>query len=229
MNKESHDDDVTFMKIEGRRRKEKMPKDTFFNLPEEKKDRVLDAAIDEFARRPFYKAKISSIVKKAEIAKGSFYQYFEDKKDLYKHIMEISAQKKLSYINQDMMRNMDNYGFFELLREVYQSGFRFAKEYPRLVSIANMLVNSSEELYQEIFKEQKHKSIDFFQQVLERGVEKGELDPKIDPRLVAKLLTTLSNSMAELIFEDGKLDSDDMETIDKMLYIIENGIKNNSG
>ena len=59
-----------------------MPKETFLNLPEEKRNRILDAAIQEFAANPYDVASISNIVRKVGIAKGSFYQYFEDKKDL---------------------------------------------------------------------------------------------------------------------------------------------------
>ncbi|NLY51524.1 MAG: TetR/AcrR family transcriptional regulator, partial [Firmicutes bacterium] len=78
-----------------------MPKDTFFNLPEDKRQRIIDAAIDEFAHRSFHDARITAIVDAAGIAKGSFYQYFEDKKDLFKYIIGLIAERKIEYINQD--------------------------------------------------------------------------------------------------------------------------------
>ena len=59
-----------------------MPKITFFNLPDEKRQLILDIAIDEFAENDFANVSISRIVARAGIAKGSFYQYFEDKDDL---------------------------------------------------------------------------------------------------------------------------------------------------
>ncbi|MGX7420647.1 TetR/AcrR family transcriptional regulator [Carnobacterium gallinarum] len=60
-----------------------MPTQTFFNLPEDKQQRLLDAASAEFSRVPFNSASINNIIKLAEISRGSFYQYFEDKEDLY--------------------------------------------------------------------------------------------------------------------------------------------------
>jgi len=60
-----------------------MPKSTFFNLPEEKKDKIIAVAIDEFAQNHYEKVTINKIVKRAEIPKGSFYQYFENKDDVY--------------------------------------------------------------------------------------------------------------------------------------------------
>ena len=58
------------------------PKETFVKLPEEKKDKIIKAAKKEFARVPFEQTSIKNIVEDADIARGSFYQYFESKEDL---------------------------------------------------------------------------------------------------------------------------------------------------
>ena len=60
-----------------------MPKKTFIQLPKQKRETITQVAIDEFANHGFDKASINRIVEGAHIAKGSFYQYFKDKKDLY--------------------------------------------------------------------------------------------------------------------------------------------------
>lgn len=64
-----------------------MPTSTFFNLPEDKKNKMLKAANKEFERVPIEQVSIKNIVESAEIARGSFYQYFEDKEDLFQYIM----------------------------------------------------------------------------------------------------------------------------------------------
>ena len=64
-----------------------MPTNTFFNLPEEKKNKILKSANKEFARVPIEQVSIKNIVEDAEIARGSFYQYFKDKQDLFEYIM----------------------------------------------------------------------------------------------------------------------------------------------
>lgn len=60
-----------------------MPKDTFNNLIEDKKRTIFDAAVQEFSKHCFSKASINQIVKTAGIPRGSFYQYFKDKEDIY--------------------------------------------------------------------------------------------------------------------------------------------------
>lgn len=56
-------------------------------MPEDKKNKILKAANKEFERVPIEQVSIKNIVESAEIARGSFYQYFEDKEDLFQYIM----------------------------------------------------------------------------------------------------------------------------------------------
>ena len=67
-----------------------MPTDTFMNLPTEKKTVILQAARKEFARVTYREASINRMIEEAGISRGSFYQYFPDKKDLLLFIMQES-------------------------------------------------------------------------------------------------------------------------------------------
>ena len=60
-----------------------MPTQTFFRLPEEKRERLTEAAWREFTSARFAAASINRIVRDAHIPRGSFYQYFENKEDLF--------------------------------------------------------------------------------------------------------------------------------------------------
>lgn len=64
-----------------------MPKKTFFNLPIDKKQKIIDAAYDLFIENDYKDVNIRSIAKKAGISIGSFYQYFDDKDDLYLYLI----------------------------------------------------------------------------------------------------------------------------------------------
>ena len=66
-----------------------MPTGTFFNLPEEKRERLIQGAMKEFVHVPLYKASVSNIIINAKISRGSFYQYFEDINDLYYYLVEL--------------------------------------------------------------------------------------------------------------------------------------------
>jgi len=64
-----------------------LPKDTFLNLPQKKRTKIIDAIKSEFARVPFDKVSINKIVQDADISRGSFYMYFDDKKDMLIYIL----------------------------------------------------------------------------------------------------------------------------------------------
>ena len=59
-----------------------MIKKTFYNLSEDKRQRIVNAIVKEFADSPTEKVSINRIIKVADISRGSFYQYFDDKVDL---------------------------------------------------------------------------------------------------------------------------------------------------
>ena len=65
-----------------------MPSATFCNLKEEKRERLIAAAIDEFASNLYVEASINRIIKNCQISRGSFYMYFNDKEDLYFYLLE---------------------------------------------------------------------------------------------------------------------------------------------
>ncbi|WP_028784798.1 TetR/AcrR family transcriptional regulator [Thalassobacillus devorans] len=76
-----------------------MPKQTFFNLPEEKKQILIQSAEKEFSRVPLFEASISNIIKAAGIPRGSFYQYFEGKEDIYFYLLDkMAGQRKGKFI-----------------------------------------------------------------------------------------------------------------------------------
>jgi AcrR family transcriptional regulator len=64
-----------------------MPTDTFFHLPEEKRSRLVHAIKEELARVPFNDLSINRIVHAAGIPRGSYYQYFTGKDDLYDYLL----------------------------------------------------------------------------------------------------------------------------------------------
>src|SRR5699024_2581867 len=76
-----------------------MPRQTFYNLPVEKKEVLVEAGEKEFSRVPLFEASIANIVKDAGIPRGSFYQYFDDKEDLYFYILkQYAAEKRIQLI-----------------------------------------------------------------------------------------------------------------------------------
>ncbi len=79
-----------------------MPKQTFFNLFPAKKELIEKIALKEFSSKPFEEVTVGVIVKECGIPRGSFYQYFEDKVDLFEFLVQKSRKDKLVLISKTL-------------------------------------------------------------------------------------------------------------------------------
>jgi len=77
-----------------------MPTETFFRLPEEKRQKVLAAIYGEFSSYSFDQVSINRIVQHADIPRGSFYQYFKDKNDLFFYLLSTFSEQVLERTGQ---------------------------------------------------------------------------------------------------------------------------------
>lgn len=203
-----------------------MPKETFFNLPEQKRLSIEKAAINEFVDYNFSSASINRIIEKCRIPKGSFYQYFEDKKDLYKHILKLITRKKIEYMSPEIA-NPENLDLFTLLRELYVAGLNFAKDNPRFVSIGNkFLTEKGSGIYEEVISENLATADNLFDLLLEKAVQKGEIRKDIDLKLVSHLISALNLSIIDYYMKDsaGGFDEGIIDLADKFLDFIQFGI-----
>lgn len=207
-----------------------MPTQTFLNLPEEKRTRILDAAIYEFSSHQFIDVSIAKIIEKAEIPRGSFYQYFMDLKDLYKHIFDIIVEKKLVYLHkaQEGFKNDD---IFQVIKNLYLGALDFAASEPELAKIGNMFYKEPESFRKEIMGGLEGKTSDFYLNLLKASYDKGEIDPNVDLEMAAFIFTTMNLSIIDFfITKTNKADLLSnkelmIETINKMFYILTNGVK----
>ena len=77
-----------------------MIKSTFYNLPDAKRQRIIDAIVVEFSNTEDEKVSINRIIKRANISRGSFYQYFDDKVDLVEVLLKSFVDRVLVGVNK---------------------------------------------------------------------------------------------------------------------------------
>lgn len=70
-----------------------MPTATWDRLNSSRRNAVLAAAEDEFAENGFSRGSLNVIARNAGVAKGSLFQYFEDKADLFGHIVDRASAR----------------------------------------------------------------------------------------------------------------------------------------
>lgn len=103
-----------------------MPTSTFFNLPEEKREKVVRAIKNEFSRVPFEKVSINKIVQSAGIPRGSFYQYFADRDDMLAFML-LDYQRQMVKTAKTSLR-ASNGDIFIALANILDATMQFARK-----------------------------------------------------------------------------------------------------
>ena len=131
----------------------------FENLPEEKKKRIIDACMEEFARNGYDKASTNNIVKKAGISKGAIFHYFGNKKNLYLYILDyvISYMTKRLYDiigtpSADVFERIMNTGLAKI-RLVYEEPLMYEIFYMAFISTPEELKEEIQKRYNKIYAE----------------------------------------------------------------------------
>lgn len=205
-----------------------MPKETFFNLPEEKQNLICEAALEEFATHPFRHASVNRIVRRAGIAKGSFYQYFEDKTDLFRYLLQKAGEVKMRYL-APALQSAAHGDFFTLLHDLYLHGLQMAVEHPRYAALGKRLIEDRT-LYAQIWSESAATAQDFFRPFIERAIARGEIRSDLDPALVSWLVTTLSGQLNEYYLEHvaSQYDARMMKTVEQFIAFLRHGLQPHS-
>ena len=210
-----------------------MPKKTFHNLPTEKREKIINAAIAEFAEFGLENASTNRIVSNSGIAKGSFYQYFADKLDVFNHLMDVVAREKTEFFKDKRPpgRNMDTFEYFRWMIKV---GMEFNSAYPRMAQAASRVLFVEGLYYGKIFAEYHEKTKEALAAMIKQAMKNGEVDPSVDVELAVMIMETWSNAITTYIISEGMKQKDIMkwarsaktqEKIDKMLYVMEYGLR----
>jgi AcrR family transcriptional regulator len=206
-----------------------MPKDTFFNLPEEKRKMIVSVAVDEFAANSYEQASINQIVAEAGIAKGSFYQYFDDKKDLFFHLLDLMVEIKATYISP-FLSNPEEHDFFTLLREIYLAGLQFAVDHPKYTEVGNRLLeDKNAPMFQEYAQANSQTAADYFSRLIDIGQARNEIRADIDRQLLIYMVTSLNELVItyHASYISKEYDKTMMYTLDTFIDFLKHGIASN--
>jgi AcrR family transcriptional regulator len=108
-----------------------MPTVTWARVDPNRRAAVIEAAESEFGAHGFSRGSLNVIARRAGVAKGSLFQYFADKRDLYAFIADIASQRVRAYM-EDLIRELDpSRPFFVFLTELLDGWVAYYAEHPR--------------------------------------------------------------------------------------------------
>ncbi len=180
-----------------------MPKRTFDRLDDNKKERVMRSAIEEFQVRGYENSKIDVIAQNAGVAKGSIYQYFDDKKELFLYSVTWAIEHFMKMIDrQTPLKDMDVYDYFlSGSRERFEM---FRKE-PLLISFAiDFSMGKYGSLAEEINRKLKQVGDEYELKLIANGKRKGTIRDDLDDKILLLFFQGITEKFSAEIISKAK-------------------------
>ncbi len=149
--------------------------------PQERRKSILLAALEVFSREGFYKAKVSDIAKAANIGKGTIYEYFDSKKNLFEEMIKFCiegySKEAQSFIGETTptLEKLKKYIMFEK-----QIMIRYG-------NIANIFVHEGDKIGKEVKKTIlgfRNRKLIYIEDIIKEGIENEEFKA-VNSKIVA--------------------------------------------
>ena len=169
-----------------------MAKPTYYNLEKDKQERLVDACMEEFSSYTFSDASINSIIKRAEISRGSFYQYFEDKEDCYLEMLDIIAEEKYRIFKDVVQAEASNVfeAYLNMLRQVKI----WMEAQPRYYKIGVLMELDKSSFIQKLIK-QNPGMMEYFLSLIRKDQANGIIRPDVNPQLLSDVLIGINQKL----------------------------------
>lgn len=209
-----------------------MPKDTFFNLNEEKQEKVVRSAIAQFTGNGYEKANIATIAKNAGIAKGSMYQYFENKKELFLYCLQWAMHlfgAKYRVYEVPSEANVFDY-FYDGAEQMLM---QLSEEREVTMFIQDVFLDKYSLLHDQSLEVMQNAVDAYLLKLIQDGKENGSIRRDIDENILALYMKGVSIKLKEYILgkvrSEGKDIIDDYESYRKDIKAILELLKNGMG
>ena len=178
--------------------KEKRYKETLEKISQEKRDKIIQIAVNEFAGKGFRGANINVIAKKAGISIGSMYNYFATKEDLFLTCMDEGYKLLEEAIGAVSLDNKDLFGKLE---ELVRAAQKFSRKYPEIHQLyLDATTEGLSDLSKQVSRKIENISAEFYRAEIQHAKEQGLVREDIDIRVATFcidniiLLTQFSNT-----------------------------------
>lgn len=164
-------------------------KPTFDHIPEQKRAKIIDVAVSEFANNGFENANINVIARKAGVSVGSLYKYFDTKTDLFLTAVNFGVQNVERIVEAVAGSSEDVMVRLERLTRI---AIDFSRRHSVLIKLYNEITSeNNSELVIQLSSAMEAAAAKAYKAVIRDGQRTGEIRSDIDIGLAAFLVDTL--------------------------------------
>ncbi|MBC2722238.1 TetR/AcrR family transcriptional regulator [Desulfosporosinus sp.] len=150
----------------------------------ERRQRLTECAIDLFIEKGYFNTSVREIIVKSGFGTGTFYNYFIDKEDILKALLEEFAEQIISGVSTYYTTEKDLYKrFIETKRvtmEIFAQNEKLSEIYSRVAGTSQTIDNC--------LKQFEDKLIDFYIRNIEYGINKGAFNNVSVPPIAHAIL-----------------------------------------
>jgi TetR/AcrR family transcriptional regulator len=166
-----------------------MPKATFNHLPDEKRERILRTATQLFAERGFNRTEMEEIAKRSGVAKGSLYNYFRSKDDLFLHVCRDAIERSRKATWGEVRENWDIY---EVVNHIFRNHVRFEFSFPEYHRLhLNFSSARMERFADKLGLESEQHTSRRLKHLLKEGIRQGIVRSDLDVSMTAFMINSL--------------------------------------
>lgn len=159
--------------------------DIFQELPEEKQMRIINAAMEVFAKNEYKKASTDDIAAKAGISKGSLFYYFRNKKSLYLYLYEYMIEIMRNGVVGDEFWEITD--FFERMSYAANAKWHMINKNPYIMDFTMCCFYSQGETVSDNLNEINEEEIENAFRLYFRGVDFSKFKDSVEPIKVYRM------------------------------------------
>jgi AcrR family transcriptional regulator len=158
---------------------------------EQKRLKILAAATELFAARPFHKVLLSNVAEAAGVGKGTLYIYFKNKEDLYLSVLYSGFAQLVERMQHRL--DQDQFGSMENLEAAIREIVQFAYQNPHMFELMRT-VPWGDVIDTARWNSKRNELKALIESIIRRGITGGEfIDPH--PDLSARFILGLVRSV----------------------------------
>jgi TetR/AcrR family transcriptional regulator len=163
--------------------------EAFRKISEEKQNKIIGAALNEFAQFGYSEANINKIAERANISVGSLYKYFSDKQNLYQTIVNHSTDTLQEVLGRIVNENDD---IFIIIEKIIRAIQEYGRSHEKMFKLYNeMTAENNSELTWKTAGSVEGVTADLYASLISKAQEQGTARKDFEPRYFAFFLDNL--------------------------------------
>lgn len=199
----------------------------FFQLPEEKQQRIINAGFRVFFESSYKKSPMSEIAAEADISKSLLFHYFHNKKELYLFLWDKAAEISIRFLTE--YHCYDSTDLFELMECGMYAKFQIIKRYPHMAAFTVRAFYEKDPAIAGDIQASYRRYFDLKASNTLAAIDPDDFAPGLDLAMMYRDMYWASEGYLWEMMQRGKMDVEQMEADFKKLLIFWKSVYGRTG